>query len=113
MAQITHGVWTRVSWCRLPPNFTTGRGGPFMPTWTLARALLSICLGLACFACTGPAPGATDDGGMTSGDGGGASCTGCTASQICDNGTCRDLPQTCPCPKQSYCDLAANTCRAG
>jgi hypothetical protein len=37
----------------------------------------------------------------------------CKANQICENSQCKDLPKQCPCPIESYCDLATNTCVAG
>jgi hypothetical protein len=40
-------------------------------------------------------------------------CDACGAHQGCTNGTCVDLPQKCPCPKESYCDLTTNMCKAG
>ena len=51
---------------------------------------------------------------MSSSDGGGdSSCSGCGANQVCIAGTCQDLPSKCPCPKESYCDIASNTCKRG
>jgi hypothetical protein len=32
---------------------------------------------------------------------------------ICSAGACVPLPAQCPCPRGSYCDLAANHCRVG
>ncbi len=72
-----------------------------------APALLALLL----IACTAPNP-STDDGDLSP-DGGGASCGACGENQVCEDGACRDLPQTCPCPKGSYCDLAASTCKVG
>jgi arabinan endo-1,5-alpha-L-arabinosidase len=40
-------------------------------------------------------------------------CTGCAANQVCVSGVCQDVPQQCPCPKESYCDLAVNRCVVG
>jgi hypothetical protein len=41
-------------------------------------------------------------------------CTpACGANQICHNGTCENLPNSCPCPSGSYCDTAANMCKPG
>src|SRR5262245_16579827 len=40
-------------------------------------------------------------------------CTGCSANQVCVNGVCTDLPNQCPCPLESYCDLATSMCRPG
>jgi hypothetical protein len=38
---------------------------------------------------------------------------GCGPGQVCVGGTCIDLPPACPCPLESYCDLATNTCVIG
>lgn len=42
-----------------------------------------------------------------------SACDKCGANQVCENGACVELPATCPCPKESYCNLAANRCEAG
>jgi hypothetical protein len=42
-----------------------------------------------------------------------AQCTGCGADQVCVQGQCTDVPSSCPCPKETYCDLASNTCQIG
>lgn len=39
--------------------------------------------------------------------------TPCAADQVCSEGVCIDLPATCPCPVESYCDLASNSCKVG
>ena len=58
-------------------------------------------------------PGARTDGGGP-GTPGPAKCEGgCGDGQVCSEGKCVDLPSTCPCPVESYCDLATNTCKAG
>lgn len=49
-------------------------------------------------------------------DGGGdpASCgPGCPADSVCVDGACQALPTSCPCPLESYCDLASNSCKVG
>ncbi len=40
-------------------------------------------------------------------------CSLCTTGQVCVEGRCQDIPKSCPCPKESYCDLATSTCKAG
>ncbi len=37
----------------------------------------------------------------------------CTTTQVCQNGTCVELPPACPCPLESYCDLSTGTCVKG
>jgi hypothetical protein len=37
----------------------------------------------------------------------------CGNGEVCADGVCTPLPAQCPCPLESYCDLAANTCVAG
>jgi hypothetical protein len=65
----------------------------------------------------GGGPGGT--GGGAAGNAGGGtggttpSCSGCRADQICVQGACMDLPGQCPCPVESYCDLAVSRCVAG
>lgn len=102
----------------------------------LGAALLAlISLQGACADDAGPAPdgaaarqdgGLTHDGSTTTKDGappagdkglepdGTKGCQPpCKADQICDDGQCKDLPKTCPCPIESYCDLSTNTCVPG
>lgn len=51
---------------------------------------------------------------MSLADGGrGSSCTGCAADEVCADGSCQKIPDKCPCPKQTYCDLGTNTCKRG
>lgn len=45
--------------------------------------------------------------------GGPVGCPPCRPDQVCSSGTCQDVPATCPCPEESYCDLASNRCVAG
>ena len=40
-------------------------------------------------------------------------CSACREDQTCDNGKCVDVPDMCPCPIESYCDLGTNTCKVG
>ncbi|MCC7538608.1 MAG: hypothetical protein IT379_20455 [Deltaproteobacteria bacterium] len=42
-----------------------------------------------------------------------ASCAGCRGDQVCVDGTCTDVPTSCPCPRESYCDLASSRCVVG
>src|SRR5262245_21614681 len=49
-------------------------------------------------------------GGQGQGGTGPAVCSGCSSNQLCVNGTCMNLPSQCPCPVESYCDLASNKC---
>jgi hypothetical protein len=37
----------------------------------------------------------------------------CGSQQTCVHAHCQDLPPTCPCPVDSYCDLLTNSCKAG
>ncbi|MFU8805217.1 MAG: hypothetical protein ACNA8W_15490 [Bradymonadaceae bacterium] len=37
----------------------------------------------------------------------------CTSGQVCVEGTCEALPDGCPCPSGSYCNISENTCVAG
>lgn len=71
------------------------------------------------------APGANEDGGTTEagsvdpilptppGDGGASCEPACSGNQVCNAGRCVDLPSTCPCPPESYCELATNSCKVG
>jgi hypothetical protein len=78
-----------------------------------SRACAIVLLLLS--ACTGGAAATDDrDGGMSTEDAGGPDgCAACTGDQICVAGRCQDLPRGCPCPGESYCELASNTCKAG
>jgi hypothetical protein len=66
-----------------------------------------------------PASGAGGDSTSASGTGGvvvGPSrdnCAVCAANQVCVDNSCVYLPAQCPCPVESYCDLASNTCVIG
>lgn len=42
-----------------------------------------------------------------------ASCSSTPADQVCTDESCVELPKSCPCPEESYCDLATNSCRIG
>ncbi len=57
-----------------------------------------------------------DNGDNGPGDNGGDTqecVTPCGDRQTCIDGECVDLPDSCPCPPESYCDLSTNTCVAG
>jgi hypothetical protein len=56
-------------------------------------------------------PDATDGGAGV--DGGALGCSACGANQVCSDGACKDVPMHCPCPKESYCDIASNNCKIG
>ena len=67
---------------------------------------LSLSCGLLAFtACSSP-PSQVD--GMPPDE-----CSGCAANQLCTDGTCVDLPKTCPCPAGSSCDPVSNSCMRG
>ncbi|AKU99139.1 Tryptophan synthase alpha chain [Labilithrix luteola] len=46
-------------------------------------------------------------------EGAGKCANDCGPNQVCSDGACVDLPKTCPCPVESYCDLATNSCKVG
>ncbi len=51
---------------------------------------------------------------VTTPDSGVAKCgAGCKAGEVCSEGQCVELPKTCPCPAESYCDLAQGACKVG
>jgi hypothetical protein len=61
-----------------------------------------------------PAPDGATVQDRSRADAGPARCApACGSKQICDNGTCKDLPDQCPCPLESYCNLATNQCVPG
>lgn len=37
----------------------------------------------------------------------------CPSDEVCSDGVCTALPPTCPCPIESYCDLALDKCKVG
>ncbi len=37
----------------------------------------------------------------------------CGENQVCVQGQCQDVPTSCPCPIESYCDLSTTTCVVG
>ena len=55
---------------------------------------------------------ATDPTGVPTGDGP-PTCEDCGADQVCIQGTCTDVPNMCPCPVETYCDLGAGKCVIG
>lgn len=54
-----------------------------------------------------------DSDGDSDGDADGDSCGGCGENQVCVDGSCVDVPSSCPCPLETYCDLATSTCVVG
>jgi len=40
-------------------------------------------------------------------------CDACGADEVCTAGRCEPLPSGCPCPIESYCDIARDTCVVG
>lgn len=65
-----------------------------------------------------PGSGGTGDGPTTGapttdGTGGPSACDGCSAEQVCVADACVDVPTMCPCPLETYCDLASGTCVIG
>lgn len=85
------------------------------PTIWLAPLCFYFLLG-GCSGGSGPPSEALDLSGDLSAAGSDLatnSCSGCGANQVCNNGTCQDLPRSCPCPKESYCELASQTCVIG
>ncbi|MFU8807084.1 MAG: hypothetical protein ACNA8W_24970, partial [Bradymonadaceae bacterium] len=40
-------------------------------------------------------------------------CGGCPSGEVCVGEVCEAIPVECPCPSESYCDLATNRCIAG
>ena len=83
----------------------------------------SFCLLLLLTSCTGkqpdgPPPDSTsDDAGIISpSDDAGMvvkTCASCGANQVCVDGACVGIPSSCPCPKETYCDLATTSCKVG
>ena len=105
-------------------------------THLLCVAILAVSTAMACSSDSGSAPdGSTArlDGRVPGADGPGgpgadggrpidgaakpdakAGCVpACGPNQLCESGSCKDLPTQCPCPIESYCDLANNRCVAG
>lgn len=79
--------------------------------WALTWSLYSI--GAALTGCAAPAP-PPDAPGLPEGPPPDVTCApACSASEVCSGGNCVALPRTCPCPKESYCDLGENACKAG
>jgi hypothetical protein len=54
----------------------------------------------------------TDSGGTTGPDML-PTCSDCAADQVCIQGACTDVPSMCPCPVETYCNLAENKCVIG
>lgn len=77
----------------------------FLP---LLLVLLGACVSEPADPMGGDGAGAQDM--MSSAEPCGGACGG---GQVCVDNRCQPLPASCPCPKESYCDLASNTCRAG
>lgn len=57
----------------------------------------------------------SDDAGVTPQPdaGGPKDCTACLPNQVCVEGACVSVPASCPCPKETYCDLATTSCKVG
>jgi hypothetical protein len=47
------------------------------------------------------------------GTGGPPTCEACGAEQVCVTGQCVDVPDQCPCPLETYCDLGLGKCVIG
>ncbi len=47
------------------------------------------------------------------GEEGEVDCIACAANEVCVDGACVDIPASCPCPQETFCDLGTNTCRVG
>lgn len=62
-----------------------------------------------------PTSGGDPTAGSASGGTGGAppTCDACGADQVCVQGDCVDVPKSCPCPVETYCDLMSGTCMIG
>ncbi len=68
--------------------------------------------GVVSFQLDGGSPGSSGSSGGSSGSSGrSGACGSCTSAQICVNQACQDLPSACPCPLESYCELATQTCK--
>jgi len=67
------------------------------------------------FVDSGAPPPGTDGGAPPPGTDAGppAPTCECGADEVCVEGTCTPLPASCPCPIESYCDVAADRCVAG
>ena len=76
-------------------------------------APVSLCFAFALCACH--AGGGSDDlGGPRHDLAGTAGCGGaCPSGQVCSGGSCVAVPQSCPCPKETYCDVVGDTCKVG
>lgn len=102
--------------------------------WSLAAALVvacgspggdegtsNACVTPQCLTAGGSGPSTSGDPDPTgtSGDGGSDSdtgplmCSGCGADQVCVQGVCMDIPDMCPCPLETYCNLSMNKCVVG
>lgn len=79
------------------------------PLHALRAHTLSIAVA-ALLACEAPMEGPGPDGRAPVE----ARCDGgCPSGQVCQGSACIDLPAHCPCPVESYCDLAKDTCLIG
>jgi Cys-rich repeat protein len=43
----------------------------------------------------------------------GPSTCECASGQVCVDGSCAAVPESCPCPRESYCDIGADRCVVG
>ena len=82
----------------------------------LSRCLIVAAVYLSTAACTSPMPDPPVEDPTVTADGGvipPKDCTACAANQVCIDGACAAIPNSCPCPKETYCDLATTTCKVG
>lgn len=76
-----------------------------------SAALLPILALLSCTTDSMDPLNPSSDGGMTMP--GTDLCGGCPEGKVCVESLCQDVPRTCPCPKETYCDLGTGTCKIG
>ena len=102
--------------CACYPNGTCNAGLECMEGACVANGGTGNLPGGGAGGVTGGSGGIVATGGrIATGGTAGAppSCTGCGANQVCVGGSCVDVPNECPCPMGSYCDLATNRCSIG
>lgn len=74
----------------------------------------NACASVNCNPTNDPTnPEPTGSAGETTGPAGPPMCTNCAADQVCVQGECTDVPDMCPCPLETYCNLAENKCVIG
>lgn len=80
-----------------------------------AKSIFALLVMLT--ACSGGEITNTPDAGSNVGDAmasdSGLGGCNCNDDEICVDNACQPLPSTCPCPMESYCDIAQNTCVRG